>query len=152
MRRALLRAITLISHALSGAAGVCGVGVKALVFHNHAVRRYQRAIANVGAVKQNGVMTQRRAAANVHVVNFQNAVLETVRLKVAVHRGVVANGKHVGINHLRESAAKHHALANAHANYAQKVTHALMRDATELLEQSAVLAPRDSAPRLPCTA
>jgi hypothetical protein len=28
----------------------------------------------------------------------------------------------------------------------------LMRDATELLEQSAVLAPRDSAPRLPCTA
>jgi len=66
------------------------------------------------------VMTQRRVAANVHVVNFQNAVLETVRLKVAVHRGVVANGKHVGINHLRESAAKHYALTNANANYAQE--------------------------------
>ena len=57
VRRVLFGATILISHALGGAAGVCGVGVKALVFHNHAVRRHQRAIANVGAVKQNGVVT-----------------------------------------------------------------------------------------------
>ena len=57
VRRAMFWATTLISHALGGAAGVCGVGVKAFVFHNHTVRRHQRAIANVGAVKQNGVVT-----------------------------------------------------------------------------------------------
>jgi hypothetical protein len=57
VRRALLGAIKSISHALGGAAGVCGVGVKALVFHNHTVRRHQRAIANVGAVKQNRAVT-----------------------------------------------------------------------------------------------
>ena len=57
VRRALFGAITSIRHALGGAAGVCGVGVKALVFHNHTVRRHQRAIANVGAVKQNGAVT-----------------------------------------------------------------------------------------------
>ena len=55
--RVLFGAITSIRHALGGAAGVCGVGVKALIFHNHTVRRHQRAIANVGAVKQNGVVT-----------------------------------------------------------------------------------------------
>ena len=55
--RVLFGATILISHALGGAAGVCGVGVKAFVFHNHTVRRHQRAIANVGAVKQNGVVT-----------------------------------------------------------------------------------------------
>jgi len=56
-RRVLFRAITSISYAFGGTAGVCGVGVKALVFHNHTVRRHQRAIANVGAVKQNRAVT-----------------------------------------------------------------------------------------------
>ena len=55
--RVLFQAITSISHAFGGTAGVGGVGVKALVFHNHTVRRHQRAIANVGSVKQNGVVT-----------------------------------------------------------------------------------------------
>jgi len=32
---------------------------KALAFHYHTVRRHQRAIANVGAVKQNGAVTLR---------------------------------------------------------------------------------------------
>ena len=57
VRRAIFGAITSIRHAFGGAADVCGVGVKAFVFHNHTVRRHQRAIANVGAVKQNGVVT-----------------------------------------------------------------------------------------------
>ena len=69
VRRVLFGATILISHALGGAAGVCGVGVKALVFHNHTVRRHQRAIANVGAVKQNGVVTPEPQKRH-YLVNF----------------------------------------------------------------------------------
>jgi hypothetical protein len=45
----------------------------------------------------------RRAVADVHVVDLQHAVLERVRLEQRLHRDVVAEMQHVGVDHVGEA-------------------------------------------------
>ena len=87
--------------------------------HDDALRGHRNAFADVNAIEDHRAAADRGARADTDTVDFQQPILERVRLKQRMHRRIVIDLNHVGVYHLRKPLTEHHALADAHPGGAQ---------------------------------
>ena len=80
-----------------------GVGRESIVLHHDTVRSDDGTLANVDAVEHHRLFANTRARADAQAVDLEDAIFETVRLKLTRDGRVVAEREHVRIDQLREA-------------------------------------------------
>ena len=92
-----------------------GVWCDVCALHHDSVWSDDGGFANIHTVEHDCLLADACATADAQAIDLENAIFETVCLKLTRNCGVIFKREHVGIDELREARAEYDALADVRA-------------------------------------